>query len=91
MFGDAGYRALRNHLVDDSVPAESVTGLLAELDARAAQEAIDEATTRQLLLQLEDRALRRELAQAVEAELGEKAAELRSELMRVRDEIRELG
>ncbi len=36
--------------------------MLAELDARAAREAIDEATTKELLLRLRERAVRRELA-----------------------------
>ncbi|MGI9659879.1 MAG: hypothetical protein ACR2OD_13290 [Gaiellaceae bacterium] len=91
VFDDAAHRALRNHLVDDSVSAENVTGLLAELDARASREAIDERTTQQLLLQLEARALRRELAEAAGAEPPARAAELRAELTRVQDEIRELG
>jgi DNA primase len=91
VFDDPGLRALRNHLVDGSVPAESVTGVLAELDARAAREAIDETTTRQLLLQLEARTLRRRLDRAVEEEAAETASELRSSLGEVRDAIRALG
>ncbi len=90
-FLDAPHRALRDHLVDGSVAEENVVSALAELDARAAREAIDERTTRQLLLRLEERMLRRELDQAVSSELQEKAGELRSSLGRVNDAIRELG
>ena len=38
--------------------------LIAELDARAAADAIDEATGKELLLRLRERKLRRELANA---------------------------
>ena len=91
VFREPGHRALRNHLVDGSVPAESVTGMLAELDARAAQEAIDEPTTRQLVLQLEARSLRAQLEEAAASDQPERASELRAELKRVQDAIRELG
>ncbi len=90
-FADPALWALRNHLVDGSVPAENVTALLAELDARAAREAIDETTARQLLLRLEAGSLRKELDRAVEEDRPEKATELRVSLGRVQDAIRQLG
>jgi len=68
-----------------------VVAVLAELDARAARDAIDERTTQELLLRLEERMLRRELDQAVRSEAPEKAGELRASLGRVQDAIRKLG
>jgi hypothetical protein len=55
-------------------------GALAELDARAEAEAIDETTARELLLRLRERRLRRDLAEAD----GERMKELQAELARVR-------
>ena len=53
----------RDQLVDGGDDAELVA-LLAELDARAAREGIDEETAKQLLLRLRERRLRRELGAA---------------------------
>ncbi len=55
--------------------------MVAELDARAVAEAIDETTARELLLRLRERRLRRDLASAD----AEHAKELQAELARVRD------
>ena len=74
-------RRLRAHLVDGGTPGPELTSLLAELDARAASEGIDETTARELLLRLRERRLRRELARAE----GERARELHAELARVRE------
>jgi len=54
--------------------------LLAELDARADAEGIDEATTKELLLNLHERKLRRELQNAD----FERTKELQEELERLR-------
>lgn len=75
------HRALRAQLVEpggDAAP--DATALLAELDARAAQEGIDEETARQLLLRLRERRLRRELAHAA----PEQIEELQEALQKVR-------
>lgn len=90
-FLDMSHRALRDHLVAGSVPEENVVAALAELDAHAAREAIDERTTQELLLRLEERMLRRELNESVRSENPEKSAELRASLGRVHDAIRALG
>jgi DNA primase len=90
-FRDGSNRAIRDHLVAGSAAEGSVVAVLAELDARAARDAIDERTTQELLLRLEERMLRRELDQAVPSEAPEKAGELRASLGRVQDAIRKLG
>jgi hypothetical protein len=55
-------RALQAYIVDPGDPATEIVGLLAELDARAAQAEIDEQTAKELLLRLRERHLRRQLA-----------------------------
>ncbi len=61
--------------------------LLAELDARAGAEGIDEGTAEQLLLRLRERQLRRELAVADE----ERLPDLRQALAKVRTAFREFA
>ena len=64
-----------------------LTRLLANLDARAGAEGIDEQTAEQLLLRLRERKLQRELAEAEEARLPD----LQQALSKVRDRIREFA
>jgi DNA primase len=73
-------RALRAHLVGQEEATAETTALLAELDAHAAAEGIDEDTARQLLLRLRERRLRRELAHAA----PEQIEELTEQLQKVR-------
>jgi DNA primase len=63
-----------------------LTALRAELDARAAQEAIDERTGTELLLRLRERTLKRELAGADLA----RTTELQAHLAKVRQALAEL-
>ncbi len=63
-----------------------LTGLSAELDARAAQDAIDERTGRELLLRLRERKLKRDLG---DADLA-KTTELHAHLAKVRQALAEL-
>jgi DNA primase len=63
-----------------------LTPLKAELDARAAQEAIDERTGKELLLRLRERKLKRDLSGADLA----KTTELQAHLAKVRQAIAEL-
>ncbi|HET7745259.1 MAG TPA: DNA primase [Gaiellaceae bacterium] len=63
-----------------------LTALAAELDARAAQEAIDERTGRELLLRLRERKLKRDLG---DADLA-KTTELHAHLAKVRQALAEL-
>ena len=60
-FYDPVHRALRAHIVDGAPLEPEAIGLLAELDARAVAEGIDESTGTELLLRLREREMRREL------------------------------
>ena len=60
-FYDPVHRALRAHIVDGGALDADAVGLLAELDARAVAEGIDESTGTELLLRLREREMRREL------------------------------
>jgi hypothetical protein len=55
------HRRAREHLLEPARPADELVPLLAELDARAATEGIDEETAKELLLRLRERQVRREL------------------------------
>jgi hypothetical protein len=81
------HRRLRAYLIDGSAAEADVVALLAELDARAAAEGIDEETGKQLLLRLRERYLERELQNA---DL-EHARELQTSLARVREAVREFA
>jgi DNA primase len=74
------HRRVREHLLEPGEADRELVQLLAELDARAAAEGIDEATTKELLLNLHERKLRRELQNA---DL-ERTKELQLELERLR-------
>src|SRR5918992_5629143 len=63
-FDDELHRRLRAHLVTGEPAEPDLLALLAELDALAAAEGIDEETARELILRLRERQLRRELADA---------------------------
>jgi DNA primase len=80
-------RQMRAHLVEESGGDDrEFVALIAELDAVAAAEAIDEQTAKELLLRLRERHLRRELAHAD----PERAKELQDQLLRVRSAVSEL-
>jgi DNA primase len=78
------HRRVRNQLVTGAAADEEVVGVVAELDARAANEAIDEATAKELLLRLRERAIRRELAGCDDAA---RIKELQGALARLRERI----
>jgi hypothetical protein len=81
------HRRLREHLVEAAEADADLVPLLAELDARAAADAIDEATGKELLLRLRERKLRRELA---DADL-ERTKELQEQLAKVREAVEALA
>jgi hypothetical protein len=66
---------------------DEVVSELAELDAVAATEAIDEATAKELLLRLRERYLRRRLADAS----LEETTELQRKLLEIREAVAELA
>jgi DNA primase len=78
-------RRFRAVLVSGREDAE-LTPLRAELDARAAREAIDERTGKELLLRLRERKLKRDLAAADLA----RTTELQAHLAKVRQALAEL-
>jgi len=80
------HRRYRAHLVEGGADEELVA-LLAELDARAEREGLDERTGKELLLNLRERKLRRELAGA---DL-ERVRDLQTQLARVKEAILELA
>ena len=82
------HRRLRAQLLEPSpAPDADIVELLAELDARASREGIDEETAKQLLLRLRERWLRRELESADDARLPS----LQHALAEVRTRIREFA
>jgi DNA primase len=86
-FDSPTHRELRELLLDGDDDREGAAPLLAELDARAAADGIDERTARELLLRLRERHLRRELAAAE----GERLLDLQQALAKVRSAFRELA
>ena len=86
-FDNELHRRLRTHLVDGGEEEADLVPLIAELDARAAAEAIDEQTGKEMLLRLRERKLRRELA---DADL-ERTKELQEQLAKVREAVQALA
>jgi DNA primase len=83
-FDVALHRRAREHLLEPAGPPdEELVPLLAELDARAATEGIDEDTATQLLLRLRERGLRRQLETA---DLEQTKA-LQQQLEKVREKV----
>ena len=75
------HRRAREHLLEPAdPPADDLVPLLAELDARAATEGIDEESAKELLLRLRERQVRRELETA---DL-ERTKELQEQLEKIR-------
>ncbi len=79
-FDSALHRRARAHLLQPGEPDAELVPLLAELDARAAAEGIDEETAKELLLRLRERQVRRELVTAD----PERTKELQEQLERIR-------
>jgi hypothetical protein len=84
-FDSEAHRALRQHIVERGEPAAELVPLLAELDAVAAREALDERVTEELLLRLRERWLRREIARSNDD--FERTRELQASLERVREAV----
>lgn len=82
-FDDPRHRAIRAHIVEGAALDDADTGLLAELDAHADADAIDERTAVELLWRLRERELRRQLLHAEPARLRELQGELARVLERV--------
>ena len=85
-FDNELHRRLRAHLVDGGEAEADLVPLIAELDAHAAADAIDESTGKELLLRLRERKLRRDLADADPKQMKE----LQEALEKVRAAVGEL-
>ena len=75
------HRRARRHLLEPDDADRELLQLLAELDARADAEGIEEATTKELLLNLRERKLRREAHETTDLE---RLKELQEQLERLR-------
>jgi DNA primase len=86
-FDNEAHVRLRQQLVTGVEPEGDLLGLVAELDARAASEGIDERTAEELLLRLRERRLRRDLIDADPA----RTIELQGALARILQAVEELA
>jgi DNA primase len=86
-FDSEQHAALRDQLVAGSEPGGDAAGVVAELDARAAAEGIDERTAEELLLRLRERRIRRELNEADPS----RTLELQAALARILAAVEELA
>jgi DNA primase len=82
------HRRLRAHLLGGGPGDDAeLVGVLAELDARAAAEGIDERTAEELLLRLRERRIRRQLIEAG----PERTLELQAVLAKIQDAVEQLA
>jgi DNA primase len=81
------HRRVRAFVVGDAAEEPELVGAIAELDARAAADGIDERTAEELLLRLRERRIRRELADADPA----RTLELQAALAKIRSAMEELA
>jgi DNA primase len=86
-FDSESHRRVRAVLVGEAPENPELVGQLAELDARAAADGIDERTSEELLLRLRERRIRRELA---EADAG-RTLKLQAALAKIRTEMEQLA
>jgi DNA primase len=83
------HRRVREYLLEPAPTAErELVGMLAELDARAADGEIDEGTAKELLLRLRERGIRRELARSDDLE---RTAKLQADHRRIKEAIDHLS
>jgi DNA primase len=90
-FHSETHRRLREQLLAESAADDELSAPLAELDALAAAEGIDEATAKELLLRLRERDLRRQLAEAEASADLERTKELQVKLLQMREAVSRLG
>jgi DNA primase len=81
------HRRVRAVVVGAAADDPELVGAIAELDARAAADGIDERTAEELLLRLRERRIRRELADADPA----RTLELQAALAKIRSAMEELA
>jgi DNA primase len=89
-FDNPLHRRLRAYLVGDAESDREVVGALAELDATAESEHLGEETARELFLRLEERVVRRELAELGGDDLA-RTVELQGVLTKIQDALEKVG
>jgi DNA primase len=87
-FDEPLHRRLRLHLLGEAEADDELLALRAELDATAERDGLNEETARQLFLRLEERLVRRELAELASDDL-ERTVELQGVLAKIREALRE--
>ena len=80
------HRRLRRHLAGEGKPDEELVGLRAELDATVLEEGLDEDVARELFLRLQERLVRRELAELHGDDLA-RTVELQGVLAKIHDAL----
>jgi DNA primase len=85
-FDNPLHRRFRAYLAGEGEADEELVGLRAELDATVAEEGLDEDVARELVLRLEERLVRRELADLSGEDL-DRTVELQGVLARIRDAL----
>jgi DNA primase len=90
-FRSETHRRVREQLLAETPPDAELAAPLAELDALAAVEGIDEATAKELLLRLRERDLRRQLAEAEASADLERTKELQVKLVQMREAVSKLA
>jgi DNA primase len=94
-FDDPLHRRLRAYLAGEAEPDDELIALRAELDATAEREGLNDEAAKQLFLRLEERLVRRELAELGRGEVTsadlERTKELQAVLARIQEALQEVA
>jgi DNA primase len=94
-FDNPLYRRLRAYLAGEAEPDDELIALRAELDATAEREGLNDEAAKQLFLRLEERLVRRELAELGRGEVTssdlERTKELQAVLGRIQEALQEVA
>jgi DNA primase len=94
-FDDPLHRRLRAYLAGEAEPDDELIALRAELDATAEREGLNDEAAKQLFLRLEERLVRRELAELGRGEVTsadlERTKELQTVLGRIQEALQEVA
>jgi DNA primase len=94
-FDNPVHRRLRSYLAGEAESDDELVALRAELDATAAQEGLNDEAAKQLFLRLEERLVRRELAELGRGEVTsedlERTKELQGVLARIQEALQEVA
>jgi DNA primase len=94
-FDNPLHRRLRSYLAGEAESDDELVALRAELDATATQEGLNDEAAKQLFLRLEERLVRRELAELGRGEVTsedlERTKELQGVLARIQEALQEVA